>query len=56
VVEICASFEEGEISQVPNVGLEELLIDAIFFSHQEGMAHYFDVPSFLIYVRVINVC
>jgi len=55
VVEICASFEEGEISQVPNVGLEELLIDSIF-SYQEDMAHYFDAPSFLIYVRVISVC
>jgi len=53
---ICASFEGGETSQVPNVGLEELLIDAIFSSHREGMAHRFDVQSFRIYVRVTNIC
>lgn len=42
------------MSQVPNVGLKELLIEAIVSSHQEGMAHCFGVPSFLIYVRLIN--
>jgi hypothetical protein len=52
---ICASFEGGETSQVPNVGLEELLIDAIFSSHQKGMSHRFNVQSFLIYIRVTNV-
>jgi hypothetical protein len=53
---ICASFEGGETSQVSNVGLEELLIDAIFSSQREGMAHRFDVQSFRIYVRVTNIC
>ena len=40
---------------MPNVDLEELLIGAIFSSHREGMAHRFDVPSFLIYVCVVSV-